>query len=428
MRVSIKLSIWITAFLIFWFMVKSVPICFAAEEEVTWGGDFILWGEKVKWVPQADGINETTENPKILKTYDASNVDEIKQYIPIGFYDSVKDPDIYGKIKVVLTETIKIPIYEGFREITEKHKGMCKIDEKGMLLNWKGGLPFPEPKTAMEVYWNFEMGRPRGDDFTYPFVEVITDRKGNQRMAIGEWNHVFYVGRTNVPPIPEIPDNPEGKYFEQGYGHSAPYDVRGVSFKMIRYLDIDRDDDQWIYIPTLRRVRRMSTAQRMDVQSPGGDGTYDDMQCFNGKVTQYDWKLLPRKEMIMPRCGKSKPTHRKGELASGVDEFYQKVNVYILEYKPKNPNHIYSHCNLYLDPETFQPLVCEYFDRQKRLWKMNWNYNIWDAKWQFSGHPYIVDIIRRHSTTYEIFDQKCNKGYKPEMFTMTYLREIYSGR
>ncbi len=31
-----------------------------------------------------------------------------------------------------------------------------------------------------------------------------------------------------------------------------------------RYLDPDKQDDSWLYLPSLRRVRRLSAAQRSD--------------------------------------------------------------------------------------------------------------------------------------------------------------------
>ena len=44
-------------------------------------------------------------------------------------------------------------------------------------------------------------------------------------------------------------------------------------------------------MPTLRRVRRISTAQRTDAVS-GTDFTMDDLRSFNGIVPQYEWECL----------------------------------------------------------------------------------------------------------------------------------------
>ena len=50
----------------------------------------------------------------------------------------------------------------------------------------------------------------------------------------------------------------------------APFDARGIMLISYRYKSTDeprdqaKNDDTWVYVPTLRRVRRISTAQRTD--------------------------------------------------------------------------------------------------------------------------------------------------------------------
>ena len=58
-------------------------------------------------------------------------------------------------------------------------------------------------------------------------------------------------------------------------------------------------------MPTLRRVRRISTAQRTDAVS-GTDFTFDDLRSFNGIVPQYEWKCLGERKMIAPMNTKVK--------------------------------------------------------------------------------------------------------------------------
>ena len=77
----------------------------------------------------------------------------------------------------------------------------------------------------------------------------------------------------------------------------APFDARGIKLLTYRYKDSDKprseakNDDTWVYLPTLRRVRRISAAQRTDAIS-GTDFTMDDLRSFNGIVPQYEWTCL----------------------------------------------------------------------------------------------------------------------------------------
>jgi hypothetical protein len=85
----------------------------------------------------------------------------------------------------------------------------------------------------------------------------------------------------------------------------APFDARGIQLLTYRYKDSDkprnaaRNDDTWVYVPTLRRVRRISAAQRTDAIS-GTDFTFDDLRSFNGSIPQYEWKCIGRRKLIAP--------------------------------------------------------------------------------------------------------------------------------
>ncbi len=60
-------------------------------------------------------------------------------------------------------------------------------------------------------------------------------------------------------------------YFE------SPTNVKGTAFLNYDYLDSARTDDRWLYLPAMRRVRRISAADRGDYFL-GTDLTYQDIQ------------------------------------------------------------------------------------------------------------------------------------------------------
>jgi outer membrane lipoprotein-sorting protein len=55
----------------------------------------------------------------------------------------------------------------------------------------------------------------------------------------------------------------------------TPADVKDTSFLSFSYSD-GRDDDQWIYLPALKRVKRVASDSKND-SFMGSDFTYDDM-------------------------------------------------------------------------------------------------------------------------------------------------------
>lgn len=59
----------------------------------------------------------------------------------------------------------------------------------------------------------------------------------------------------------------------------SPSDVKDTGFLSISYPD-NRDDDQWIYLPALKRVKRIASKNQND-SFMGSDFTYDDMGMRN---------------------------------------------------------------------------------------------------------------------------------------------------
>lgn len=74
---------------------------------------------------------------------------------------------------------------------------------------------------------------------------------------------------------------------------TAPADVRNTSFLSYSYAD-GRKDDQWIYLPALRRVKRIASDKTKD-SFMGSDFTYDDMGVRHPSA---DTHTLLREEVI----------------------------------------------------------------------------------------------------------------------------------
>ncbi|MCY7294079.1 outer membrane lipoprotein-sorting protein [Alteromonas sp. a30] len=71
----------------------------------------------------------------------------------------------------------------------------------------------------------------------------------------------------------------------------SPANVDGTSFLTYDYKETDREDDQWLYLPSLRKVRRISSSDRGDYFL-GTDFTYEDIKK-SGKIeiADYDFTL-----------------------------------------------------------------------------------------------------------------------------------------
>lgn len=79
--------------------------------------------------------------------------------------------------------------------------------------------------------------------------------------------------------------------------YKSPTNVKGTGFLTYDYPEADRDDDQWLYLPALRKVRRISASDRGDYFL-GTDLTYEDMKKENKVALEdYNFTTLGQEEV-----------------------------------------------------------------------------------------------------------------------------------
>jgi hypothetical protein len=71
------------------------------------------------------------------------------------------------------------------------------------------------------------------------------------------------------------------------------------------FLEWDRlNPDQslfWVYVPGQRRVRKLTnTCCDTPLPSAAGVINFDEPEVWNGRIDQYDWKLVGKREMLVP--------------------------------------------------------------------------------------------------------------------------------
>ena len=195
----------------------------------------------------------------------------------------------------------------------------------------------------------------------------------------------------------------------------APFDARGIMLLSYRYKSSDkpraeaRNDDTWVYVPTLRRVRRISTAQRTDAIS-GTDFTMDDLRSFNGIVPQYEWTCLGEARIIAPMNTTQKgypyeKDHNFGPYGlSFANDKWELRDAWVVRMKAKNADHPYHHKDIYLDKQTYAPLYSFAYDQKNELWKIithnhRWSQNKtltddnWFPGWEDVPEPRAVLVV-----------------------------------
>jgi hypothetical protein len=291
-------------------------------------------------------------------------------------------------------------------EATKKYAPDSKLDANEALVNFGNvaGYPFPQAKTGVEMAWNFDSNT-RGD--THHVLnegEVVDCRTRLERHAGHLRWDTYWMSRTEVAPIPKIPDdkNPRGIFRSFFQRHIAPVDFVDTTMLEIRYKDLTREEDLWVYTAMFRRIRRYATSQRSDTID-GTDMIYDDQDGWYTAPTWNTYKFLGRADLLVGRHLDNKNAQRvTGQgFWNGVQR--ERVNNYAVEVVNKDKNYIYSKQIWYLDPETWQMNFKMMYNRQGELWKMyEMFYNeyptVQGQKVSYLSAEHTVDFIRHHGS------------------------------
>ena len=298
-------------------------------------------------------------------------------------------------MKIVPHEPYELP--PAFKAATEKYHAQVRLTPEGVLdeSTYVAGRPFPiidpnDPQAATKVMYNFERTQYFTDDLTAKLFDAETGQinrgEGKQRFSV-ERHFVFdalrilkYIGRTEQPPIPAMP-NPEGVLAKGGtYPMIEPFDLKGVGGLSYRYLDPKKYDDTWLYLPSLRRVRRLSTAQRSDALF-GQDVDLDSSGGYAGQIPWFDWKLLAVRQGLAVGHGKHLPP-QPCEDDGGVTfcDDWELGKGYVVEGTPKLAAYAYSKRIIFVDAESFYITYADMYDHAGELWKVAVNYGRYDKK------------------------------------------------
>jgi hypothetical protein len=338
-----------------------------------------------------------------LITHD--QIDRLRPYLP---------PELWPHRDFIFHEGMRLDIGPSFRdyspppayqEATEHHSGKASIGTDGSLVGYVAGQPFPvdeidcqgDPQAGLKVAWNFDyrwQGAGIGGHGYYSYW----DR--------GEELPLYYEGTSRQVWLAHRPESQyeddagdlfrnEKRKLAYGVEVLAPFDAKGIAIINYRYKSSDgpragaKNDDTWVYLPSLRRVRRISTAQRTDAVS-GTDFTFDDFSGFFGIVPQYEWTCLDEVDVLATVNSQVKAypytrDHNFGPYGlSFADDRWEMRRTFKIRFVPKNPDHPYSQKILYIDRDTAEVLYSFAYDQKEELWKIIYH----NKRWSEDGHEF----------------------------------------
>jgi hypothetical protein len=167
-----------------------------------------------------------------------------------------------------------------------------------------------------------------------------------------------------------LPNSDGVRYKESLHPLIEPFDLKGVGFTYYRYLDPDRQDDSWLYLPQLRRVRRLSSAQRSDALF-GQDTDQDSYGGYAGNIAWMEWRYIGERKLLACVHGGHFPVRwGRDEADFTFDDVWEERPVYVVEARSKLPQYAYGKRVIFVDKEGFFIPHSDIYDRAGELWKV----------------------------------------------------------
>ncbi|MBE0363894.1 hypothetical protein PULV_a1410 [Pseudoalteromonas ulvae UL12] len=313
---------------------------------------------------------------KVEFTITKTNLEQFKSLLSpgqIAMFDTY--PDTF---KMNVYQTRRSASYPQFiYDATKKYSINAELVEEGNgIKNTAIGIPFPIPKTGLEVIWNHIL-RYRG---------LSIQRYGGQAAptASGSYNMVGFDEKLLVK-YSEQDATPESLQasnilFKFKQSVTEPARLAGTALLVHETMDqILTPRQAWTYNTGQRRVRR---APNVAYDAPGTASdslrTTDDFDMFNGSPNRYTWELKGKQELYIPynsyklhsdalkyddilMAGHINPEHVR----------YEKHRVWVVEANLKDSTrHIYKKRVFYIDEDSWQIHIADLYDNRDQLYRV----------------------------------------------------------
>lgn len=176
-----------------------------------------------------------------------------------------------------------------------------------------------------------------------------------------------------------------------------PDDVKGTGFLTWDYDEQNRDDDKWLYLPAMKKTRRISGSSVKQDYFMGSDFTYDDMGSRS--VDEDTHKLLGEENISGHKC-------------------------WILEYTPKDKHEIYSKKIAFIRQDCLIAVKVEYYDKMGMLQRRLELSNIDKvAGFWIAQKLHMTNVQTGHQTILEIKNPKYDLPMEEAKFNVTTLEK-----
>ena len=222
--------------------------------------------------------------------------------------------------------------------------------------------------------------RPDGDT-RYSVIEMtLIQRNGNKRVRkLESW--AMDVGR----------DTKKIMFF------TYPGDVKGTGFLTWDYDNPNKVDDKWLYLPAMKKTRRISGKSSKTDYFMGSDFTYNDMSTRS--VDEEQHKFLREETLGGHKC-------------------------WVVQSIPNDKDEIYKRRITWIRQDCLVAVKSEYFDKLDRLHRRLTVSSIGNVQGFWTINLMQMENVQTgHKTIIRMYGQKFNVKVSPNLFTVSKLEK-----
>jgi len=324
----------------------------------------------------ADRMPDFYKDDRKILTIDGSNADQYVARLAPGTIYLLTHHDGY-RIEIYPTHRPSAAP-RWFYDATLANATSAEIRGSNWVLNAKGGIPFPIPRSGKEAIWNLNLGwhgvqtKSIASSFVVPVdgTPTLTTTIVEQR-----WRPYADMSYRTGPFV--------GYYLTELVDMIGPPGRAGDVVLSWQSLDQTMVPQiTWQYLAGERRLRR---APQLTYDGPTADCgaimTVDERSLFNGSPDRYDIALVGKQEMYVPYDDNGMFLHASGDLLgpdylNPDDVRWELHRVWVLDLTlAAGKHHQLPHRRLYLDEDSWAAVASEDYDADGKLSRIGQAFN-----------------------------------------------------
>jgi hypothetical protein len=375
-------------------VVLFIVLCVAVLSGSLWAETKTIYSDDM-YKSLVDASSPDTIPPGTVIT--TQNWQKYKNFMPIGLQL------LYGgqyrqKIEsgpdwaVPIGPTRPVPLPKQYILDTEKYHNQVQLAPTSIgSFNLKGyvaGIPFPnptEPDLAAKVMYN---GWLAFYPFVYHYISASLEVDPTNSVYYKETMiNVYHLSHLSEPGMPLTLPYAAGVMYSNNYLVVSPEQAKYTGQLSMLYDDPAKPQELFLFLPSLRRVLRSSSAARC-APTLGGDSVTDDLQnSFGFLPVNFKPVFLGEKKIIaMTHAVDDASTHYQQYFHVTTSTIFSKPeagkwevrDVYVIDIRPipeaAGAGYCYGHKVIYVDKDTNLADAFEVYDEGGKFWKVFLDY------------------------------------------------------